>query len=140
MSFLVLTTRLKKSYDIGPVLLPSRAIALLGNCRVWIRTSNPFKKPEILLQAAHDAWLKFENFTEEQVERILLEISKVGIANAELLAKLAAEETGYGTVEHKTLKNLFCAEDVYRTIRPMETIPLAIEVAYKHRRLKNRCF
>src|SRR5437667_12766805 len=83
MSFLVLTTRLKKSCDIGPVLLPSRAIALQGNCRVWIRTSNPFKKPEILLQAAHDAWLKFENFTEEQVERILLEISKVGIANAE---------------------------------------------------------
>ncbi|PYR84267.1 MAG: hypothetical protein DMG19_17120 [Acidobacteria bacterium] len=46
--------------------------------------------------------MKFENFTEEQVERILLEISKAGIANAEPLAKLAAEETGYGTVEHKT--------------------------------------
>ena len=60
-----------------------------------------------LLQAAHDAW--FENFTEEHVERILLEISKVGIANAEPLAKLAAEETGYGTDEHKTLKNHFCA-------------------------------
>ncbi len=85
-----------------------------------------------MLQAAHDAWLKFENFTEEQVERILLEISKAGIANAEPLAKLAAEETGYGTVEHKTLKNLFCAEDVYRTIRPMKTIPLAIERAYKN--------
>ena len=29
-----------------------------------------------LLQAAHEAWLKFENFTEEQVERALLEILK----------------------------------------------------------------
>src|SRR5437870_9108087 len=29
-----------------------------------------------LLQAAHEAWLKFENFTEEQVERVLLEILK----------------------------------------------------------------
>src|SRR2546427_10282808 len=83
-----------------------------------------------LLQAAHDAWLKFENFTEEQVERILLEISKVGIASP--LAKLAAEETGYGTVEHKTLKNLFCPQDVYRKIRPMKTIPLALEGAYKN--------
>ena len=55
-----------------------------------------------LLQAAHDAWFKFENFTEE-VERILLEISKVGIENAEPLGKLAVEETGYGTVEHKTI-------------------------------------
>ena len=52
--------------------------------------------------------MKFENFSEEQVERILLEISKVGIANAEPLARLEVEETGYGTVEHKTLKNLFC--------------------------------
>src|SRR6266516_1968066 len=85
-----------------------------------------------LLQAAHDAFLKFENFTEEQVERILLEMSGTAIANAQPLARLAVEETGYGTVEHKTLKNLFCAEDVYRAIRPMKTIPLAIERAYKN--------
>src|SRR2546426_12842701 len=116
MSFLVLTTRLKKSYDIGPVLLPSRAIALLGNCRVWIRTSNPFKKPEILLQAAHDAWLKFENFTEEQVERILLEISKVGIADAEPLAKPLK-----ATAEHMTLKissRRGCVSEVRASIDP----------------------
>src|SRR5689334_24199166 len=49
--------------------------------------------------------------TEEQIERILSEISKTAIANAQTLARMAVEETGYGTVEHKTLKNLFCAED-----------------------------
>jgi acetaldehyde dehydrogenase (acetylating) len=75
-----------------------------------------------LLKAAHEAWTKFEHFTEEQVERILLEMSKTGIAHAEPLAKIAVEETGYGTVEHKTLKNLFCADDVYRAIRPMKTV------------------
>jgi acetaldehyde dehydrogenase (acetylating) len=80
-----------------------------------------------LLQAAHDAWQKFENFTEEQVERILLEISKTGIDNAETLARLAVEETGYGTVEHKTLKNLFCADNVYRAIQPMKTIGIVNE-------------
>jgi acetaldehyde dehydrogenase (acetylating) len=80
-----------------------------------------------LLQAAHHAWLQFESFTEEQVERILSEISKVGIANAETLAKQAVEETGYGTVEHKTLKNLFCADDVYRAIRPMKTVGIVNE-------------
>src|SRR3989441_2030025 len=80
-----------------------------------------------LLQAAHDAWLKFENFTEEQVERVLLEISKAGIANAEPLARLAVEETSYGNVEHKTLKNLFCADDVYRAIRPMKTVGIVSE-------------
>jgi acetaldehyde dehydrogenase (acetylating) len=80
-----------------------------------------------LLQVARDAWLQFENYSEEQVERILLEISKTGIANAERLARLAVEETGYGTVEHKTLKNLFCADDVYRAIRPMKTVGIVRE-------------
>ena len=80
-----------------------------------------------LLQASHDAWLKFEEFTEDQVEKILLEISKAGIANAEPLARLAVEETGYGTVEHKTLKNLFCADNVYRAIRPMKTVSIVSE-------------
>ena len=78
-----------------------------------------------LLQASHDAWLRFEEFTEDHVEKILLEISKTGIANAEPLARLAVEETGYGTVEHKTLKNLFCADNVYRAIRPMKPSALS---------------
>jgi len=80
-----------------------------------------------LVQTAHDAWLKFEDLTEDQVERILSEISRAAIANAEALARLAVEETGYGTVEHKTLKNLFCAEDVYRAIRPMKTVGIVNE-------------
>jgi len=80
-----------------------------------------------LLQASHDAWLRFEEFTEDHVEKILLEISKTGIANAEPLARLAVEETGYGTVEHKTLKNLFCADNVYRAIRPMKTVGIVSE-------------
>src|ERR1041385_7103257 len=80
-----------------------------------------------LVQIGHKAWLKFENFSEDQIERILLEISKTGIANAEALARLAVEETGYGTVEHKTLKNLFCADDVYRAVRPMKTVGIVNE-------------
>src|SRR5262245_34387687 len=80
-----------------------------------------------LLQAAHDAWSQFEHFTEDQIERILLEMSKTGIANAEPLARMAVEETGYGTVEHKILKNLFCANDVYRAIRPMKTVGIVSE-------------
>src|SRR5882672_5085099 len=80
-----------------------------------------------LLSSAHNAGLKFESFAEDQVERILLEMSKSGVANAEALARVAVEETGYGTVEHKTLKNLFCADDVYRAIRPMKTVGIVNE-------------
>src|SRR5437870_1183487 len=80
-----------------------------------------------LVERAHDAWLKFEDFAEDQVERILSEISRAAIANAEALARIAVDETGYGTVEHKTLKNLFCADDVYRAIRPMKTVGIVNE-------------
>ena len=80
-----------------------------------------------LLESASHAFKQFEEFTEDQVERVLAEISKVGIANAEPLARLAVEETGYGTVEHKTMKNLFCADDVYRAIRPMKTVGIVSE-------------
>jgi acetaldehyde dehydrogenase (acetylating) len=80
-----------------------------------------------LLAAAHRAFQQFEHFTEDQVERILSEISKAGIANAEMLAQIAHEETGYGSTQHKTLKNLFCARDVYNAIRPMKTIGIVSE-------------
>src|SRR3989454_3987889 len=80
-----------------------------------------------LVETAHDAWLKFEDFAEDQVERILSEISRAAIANAEALARIAVDETGYGTVEHKTLKNLFCADDVYRAIRAMKTVGIVNE-------------
>src|SRR5437016_159372 len=80
-----------------------------------------------LVETAHDAWLKFEDFAEDQVERILSEISRAAIANAEALAQIAVDETGYGTVEHKTLKNLFCADDVYSAIRPMKTVGIVNE-------------
>jgi acetaldehyde dehydrogenase (acetylating) len=80
-----------------------------------------------LAEASYTAFQAFEHFTEDQVEKILSEISKAGIANAAPLAKMAVEETGYGNAEHKTLKNLFCAQDVYNAIRPMKTIGIVNE-------------
>ena len=84
-----------------------------------------------LAEAAYAAFQTFEHFTEDQVERILAEISKAGIAHAAALAKIAVEETGYGTVEHKTLKNLFCARDVYNAIKPMKTVGIVSEDSQK---------
>src|SRR5580765_8547159 len=41
---------------------------------------------------------------------------------AEALARLAVEETGYGVVEDKIQKNLFSSQKVYAFIRPMKTV------------------
>jgi acetaldehyde dehydrogenase (acetylating) len=84
-----------------------------------------------LTEAAHAAFLKFEHFTAEQVESILKALSETGIAHAAALAKQAVDETGYGNAEHKTLKNLFCARDVYNAIRPMKTVGIVHEDAEK---------
>ena len=84
-----------------------------------------------LAEVAYTAFQAFEHFTEEAVERILAEISKAAIAHAASLAKLAVEETGYGTVEHKALKNLFCARDVYNAIKSMKTVGIVSEDAGK---------
>jgi acetaldehyde dehydrogenase (acetylating) len=80
-----------------------------------------------LAEAAHAAFLKFEHFSAEQVESILKAVSETGIAHAAQLAKQAVDETGYGNVEHKTLKNLFCARDVYNAILPMKTVGIVRE-------------
>lgn len=80
-----------------------------------------------LAEAAHEAWSKFEEFTAEQVERILKAISVAGIARARELGEAAVEETGFGNVTDKTAKNLFAAEAVYRAIRPLRTIGIVRE-------------
>ncbi len=80
-----------------------------------------------LLEAARKAFQEFEHFSEPQVDKILAEMSKAGIANAEPLARMAHEETGYGSTEHKTMKNLFAAEDVFNAMKPMKTIGIISE-------------
>ena len=41
---------------------------------------------------------------------------------AEALARLAVEETGFGVVADKIQKNLFASDRVYEFIRPMKTV------------------
>src|SRR5258705_7149847 len=41
---------------------------------------------------------------------------------AEMFARLAVEETGYGVVDDKIQKNLFSSQKVYNFIRPMKTV------------------
>ena len=48
-------------------------------------------------------------------------------AEAERLARLAHEETGFGNTKDKTAKNLFSAVDVYDYIRPLRTVGILRE-------------
>ena len=71
---------------------------------------------------AREAAKVLKEFTQEQVDRVVEAMAEAARAEAERLARLAHEETGFGNTKDKTLKNLFSAVDVYNYIRPLRTV------------------
>jgi acetaldehyde dehydrogenase (acetylating) len=60
--------------------------------------------------------------TQQQIDAIVDAMAAAVTPQAEALARLAHEETGFGVVADKIQKNLFSSEKVYRFIRPMKTV------------------
>ncbi len=61
-------------------------------------------------------------FSQAQVDAIVDAMAAAATAQAEALARLAHEETGYGVVADKIQKNLFASEKIYKFIRPLKTV------------------
>src|SRR5580765_6551682 len=61
-------------------------------------------------------------FSQEQIDAIVDAMAAAVTPQAEALARLAHEETGFGVVADKIQKNLFSSEKIYRFIRPMKTV------------------
>src|SRR5258706_13232652 len=59
---------------------------------------------------------------QEQIDAIVTAMAEAVTAQAEALARLAVEETGYGVVDDKVQKNLFSSRQVYEFIKPMRTV------------------
>ena len=77
---------------------------------------------------AYNAWLKYRDFSQDQVDAIIERMAAAARANAKRLADLAVEETGYGKREDKYIKNLLCCDWLPRRMRGMKTIGLLREV------------
>jgi acetaldehyde dehydrogenase (acetylating) len=75
-----------------------------------------------LARAARAAQAILAEFTQERIDGVIDAMAAAVLPQAEALAALAVEETGYGNVPDKTAKNRFAAEHVYRSIRPMKTV------------------
>ena len=75
-----------------------------------------------LARRAKKAWLELAEFTQPQIDAVVDAMAAAVTPQAESLARLAVEETGYGVVADKVQKNLFASEKVYRFIRPMKTV------------------
>lgn len=60
-------------------------------------------------------------YSQEQIDKIVLNMVKVAQANAVSLAKMAVEETGFGKVEDKTYKNHLASAVLWESIKDMKT-------------------
>ncbi len=80
-----------------------------------------------LVANAKKAQKELASFTQEQIDRIIYEIAKDCAANAQKLAKMAVEETGFGVWEDKVLKNLLGSTITYDSCKNMKTVGIINE-------------
>jgi acetaldehyde dehydrogenase (acetylating) len=80
-----------------------------------------------LAARAAAAQKKFAEFSQEQVDAIVEACAKAAAENAEPLARAAVEETGFGNVPDKIIKNTLAAVHVTRAIRGMRTVGILRE-------------
>jgi acetaldehyde dehydrogenase (acetylating) len=80
-----------------------------------------------LAARAAAAQKKFSTFSQEQVDAIVEACAKAAAENAEPLARTAVEETGFGNVPDKIVKNSLAALNVPRAIRGMRTVGILRE-------------
>ena len=75
-----------------------------------------------LARRARDAQAILGEFSQPQVDAIADAMAAAVTPQAESLARLAVEETGFGVVADKVQKNLFSSQRVYEFIKPMKTV------------------
>jgi succinate-semialdehyde dehydrogenase len=84
--------------------MASKAEALLTD-DVKLRTTTTRSQVQTLVARARAAQAQFESFSQAQVDAIVKAIGKYVYDNAEMLARMAVNESGIGVYEDKILKN-----------------------------------
>jgi acetaldehyde dehydrogenase (acetylating) len=75
-----------------------------------------------LARRARRAQTDLAELSQERIDAIVDAMAAAVTTQAEALARLAVEETGFGNVPDKVQKNRFASERVYQFIRPMRTV------------------
>jgi acetaldehyde dehydrogenase (acetylating) len=79
------------------------------------------------VERASEAQKKFAAFSQEQVDAVVEACAEAATAAGEQLARIAVEETGYGNVPDKIIKNRLASVEVPRAIRGMKTVGIIRE-------------
>jgi acetaldehyde dehydrogenase (acetylating) len=86
------------------------------------RDLTSIQQARALVRRAREAATLLAELSQTQIDTIVDAMAAAVTPQAEALARLAHEETGYGVVADKVQKNLFASDKVYRFIRPMKTV------------------
>jgi acetaldehyde dehydrogenase (acetylating) len=80
-----------------------------------------------LVSRAVKAQGAYQEYDQAAVDQVVAAVAKALAMEAEPLAKLAHEETGFGKWEDKVVKNLFAARNVYEYIKDLKTVGIINE-------------
>lgn len=75
-----------------------------------------------LVRKAKAAQKEYKQCSQEKIDQVVKALAIRMESQAEHLAKLAVEETGYGNVPDKTVKNLVASKILYESIKDMKTV------------------
>lgn len=75
-----------------------------------------------LARAARKAQAEFARAGQDRVDAVVAAVAEAAAAQAESLAALAVEETGFGKAQDKKTKNLLASEKLHAAIKGMKTI------------------
>jgi acetaldehyde dehydrogenase (acetylating) len=75
-----------------------------------------------LVQKAKKAQAILETYSQEEVDKLVSLMAEQGFRASRELAEIACEETGYGKVESKLLKNQFATRNVYEYLKNLKTV------------------
>jgi acetaldehyde dehydrogenase (acetylating) len=80
------------------------------------------QEARFLAAQAKEAQQEFKYFSQEQVDKVVRAMAEAGFKEAERLAKMAVEETGFGKVADKIIKNQFGTKNVWESIKDLKTV------------------
>lgn len=76
------------------------------------------------VRRARAAGERLAQMTQSELDKLVAAVARVGREHARELAEEAVAETGFGVVEHKVIKNLFAANQIYEAIKDETVVGL----------------
>ena len=84
-----------------------------------------------LVERAKKAQQELAQMDQAHVDRIVKAIADAGVRNARRLAQMAHDDTGFGIVDDKVIKNIFGSRGVYEYVKGMKTVGELVRVDAK---------